>query len=210
MHCIDGRRFEHFRSFHLTWQPSTTLNLANRKASHFAIFDTNVSSEQVERNRLLCTGRKAREMDEYEERTLSVIAPEQQVRIAGCTDHHTSCAVFFFAEIQKVRSQKSEDVSPRGPSGWNWLSSLDTGTQIWFENKWSDLVRGGRAVRFQANSRQGLRHLTLSAETFRSARQRNRRIGRWDPHARRRLCITSTPVRQADNKMYSINVYCCL
>jgi len=93
-------------------------------------------------------------MDEYEERTLSVIAPEQQVRIAGCTDHHTSCAGFFFAEIQKVRSQKSEDVSPRGPSGWNWLSSLGTGTQIWFDKKWSDLVRGGRAVRFKASSRQ--------------------------------------------------------
>lgn len=69
-------------------------------------------------------------MDEYEERTLSVIAPEQQVRIAGCTDQHTSCAVFFFAEIQKVRSQKSEDVSPRGPSGIKCLSSLSTGTKV--------------------------------------------------------------------------------
>ena len=40
-------------------------------------------------------------MDEYEERTLSVIAPEQQVRIAGCTDHHTSCACFFLCRDSK-------------------------------------------------------------------------------------------------------------
>ena len=70
-------------------------------------------------------------MDEYEERTLSVIAPEQQVRSPVAWPTYILCW-FFFAEIQKVRSQKSEDVSPRGPSGIKCLSSLSTGTKLQF------------------------------------------------------------------------------
>ena len=71
-------------------------------------------------------------MDEYEERTLSVIAPEQQVRIAGCTDHHTSCAGFFLCRDSK--SAESE-IGGCVTSGALWVHlyffSRDW-MQLWF------------------------------------------------------------------------------
>ena len=75
-------------------------------------FRQNVSSDKATRRRSRRYSPEGYKMNEYEERTLSVIAPEQEVRFVDARRFNTTCACFCLRLLRfKIRQNRNGCVS---------------------------------------------------------------------------------------------------